>query len=255
MSNINVLGEAKAECTDKLCRVITPVAIDVMLTLYNDASEMAKGKKILTQYQKLLQEVKTWNESIIHANTQKVLESCSYFRDILTAVFICYTKIMSSIRLGKVKKSINLKIPSNDIFIHAVFTELADMMYHNPYFLQEKSAYDIKQEMNIRVLKAVNGSIKLLVPLDEIFKTYINTGDEHVLEEESEDESEDPDVESEGEAEPMGEPVEEPIEEPNFPEMGDDDDDEKVIPLDGEQQQIAEPEEENLFDDAVEKNM
>ena len=44
MSNINVLGEAKRECTDKLCSVITPVSIDVMLTLYNDAAELSKGR-------------------------------------------------------------------------------------------------------------------------------------------------------------------------------------------------------------------
>ena len=111
-NNINVLVEAKHECTDKLTRVIAPVVIEVMLTLYNDAFELSKGRQTLNQYQKLLQEVKTWSDSINHDITLRILESCNYFRDILNGrIFICYTKIMSSIRLGTVKKSISLKDP------------------------------------------------------------------------------------------------------------------------------------------------
>ena len=268
MSNINVLGEAKSECTDKLCSVITPVTIDVMLTLYNDASEMSKGKQQLIQYQKLLQEVKSWNESIIFDNTKRVCDSCNYFRDILTAIFICYTKIMSSIRLGKVKKSISLKIPSNEIFVHAVFKELADNLYNDPYFLQEKNPYEIKQEMVRRNRKAIESAVKQLVPLDEIFKTYISVGDEHTLEG-TDDESSDPDIDSDVE-EPEAEapaPVEESSEFPSCePEAEEgtempeelEDTTNKIISFGDEGDappNTEEEEEEDLFPDAPEKNV
>jgi len=261
MSNINVLGEAKRECTDKLCSVITPITIDVMLTLYNDAAELSKGKKQLTQYQKLLQEVKTWNESIIHENTKKITDSCNYFRDILTAIFICYTKIMSSIRLGKVKKSISLKIPTNEIFVHTVFKELADNLYNSPHFLQELNTYEIKQEMTRRTGKSIESAVKQLVPLDEIFKTYISVGDEHMVDD-TDGESSDPEVDSEDEQEegPIEEaPIEEaPIEE-GQPEV------ESTMPQELEEStnkiisfgdnEEEEEEDDDLFTDAPEKNM
>ena len=269
-NNINVLVEAKNECTDKLTRVIAPVVIEVMLTLYNDAIEMSKGRQALNQYQKLLQEVKTWSDSINHDNTLRILESCNYFRDILTAVFICYTKIMSSIRLGTVKKSISLKIPSNEIFIHSVCKELADSLYNDPYFLQELSEYNIKKDMTERVHVAIETSIKILSPLDQILKTYVNLSDEIDMGED--EESSDPDIESENENEEnlldeardqeepvmnqeepvmnqeepvmnQEEPGEEPVMEPHLEEATD-----KII-------SFGDGEEEDLFPEAPEKNM
>ena len=254
MSNINVLVEAKNECTDKLNRVISPVAIEVMLTLYNDAHELTKGRQQLTQFQKLLQEVKSWNESIIHDNTDKICESCSYFRDVLTAVFICYTKIMSSIRLGTVKKSINLKIPSNEIFVHTVLKDLADSLYNDPFFLQEKTSnYEIKKEMCARTKVAIGNAIQLLSPLDEILKTYVaTTADEFTMEDDEEDESEDPDIDSDMEEEEEVPVVneEEPVaneEVPSTEEMEPELEDatSKIISFSDEKE-----EEETLFDDA-----
>ena len=254
MSNINVLVEAKNECTDKLSRVISPLAIEVMLTLYNDAYELTKGRQQLTQFQKLLQEVKSWNESIIHDNTDKICESCSYFRDVLTAVFICYTKIMSSIRLGTVKKSINLKIPTNEIFVHTVLKDLADSLYNDPFFLQEKkSDYEIKKEMCARTKIAIGNAIQLLSPLDEILKTYVaTTADEFTMEDgENEEESDDPDINSDMEEEEEEE-EEEPLpvvteEVPSTAEMEPELEDatSKIISFSDEKE-----EEETLFDDA-----
>ena len=66
------MSKPKNECTDKLTRVMAPVIIEVMLTLYNDSVEMSKGRQALKQYQKLLQEVKTWSDTINHDNTQRI---------------------------------------------------------------------------------------------------------------------------------------------------------------------------------------
>ena len=228
-NNINVLVEAKHECTDKLTRVIAPVVIEVMLTLYNDAIEMSKGRQALSQYQKLLQEVKTWSDSINHDNTLRILESCNYFRDILTAVFICYTKIMSSIRLGTVKKSISLKIPSDEIFVHTVCKEFADSLYNDPYFLQEMNDYNIKKEMTARIHVAIETSIKILSPLDQILKTYVNLSEEIDMGEDDE-ESSDPDIDSEDE----GQDQEQPQDMEQEP---------------GQEQEMEQPQE-NLFDEA-----
>jgi hypothetical protein len=271
-NSINVLVEAKNECTDKLTRVISPVAIEVMLTLYNDAIEMSKGRQPLSQYQKLLQEVKSWSDTINHDNTQRIIESCNYFRDILTAVFICYTKIMSSIRLGTVKKSISLKIPTDEIFVHTVFKELADSLYNDPYFLQEMTEYHIKKEMTARVHHSIETSIKILSPLDQILKTYVNLTEEIDMGED--DESSDPDIDSDTEQPEAVDPIEE--QEDLFPQdmehqgqEQDMDQHQELAPADDMEphleeatdkiisfgQEEEEEEDEDLFPEAPEKNM
>ena len=270
MSNTNILVEAKNECTHKLCRVIGPVAIESMLTLYNDASELSRGKKILVQYQKLLQEVKSWNESIVADHTKQVTDSCGYFRDLLNAIFISYTKIMSSIRLGGGKKSINIKVPKNSLFIHTVLIELADSLYHDPHFLQEQEPYVIKQEMLARTSNAIESTIKILSPLDEILKTYVTAGDQvYDPEDDDGEESTDPEVESDNE-----EPQEEEEEmvsgqqqQQQFPEVQEEEEvqeeddvesnhsEEKTIPMDNEPPVIPsgeQEEEEDLFPSAPE---
>ena len=134
---------------------------------------------------------------------------------------------MSSIRLGTVKKSISLKIPSDEIFVHSVCKELADSLYNDPYFIQELKEYNIKKEMTDRIHVAIETSIKILSPLDQILKTYVNLSEEIDMGED--EESSDPDIESEGETEQQPEQPEQPQE----PQEG--------------------GEEENLFGDTIEQ--
>ena len=105
--------------------------------MYNEASKMSKGKKVLVSFQTLLKDVPNFSNSMIKQHTDAIIDRCSYFSDLLAAVFVASTKIMSSVRLRQDTAKISLKLPTNDIFIHTVFIEAAKNLYADPYVFHD----------------------------------------------------------------------------------------------------------------------
>jgi hypothetical protein len=62
---LNVLVEAKKEYLNQLCIMMCPFIIEAFEEMYKKAEEMSRGRQVLIQYQQLLKDVQTWNDSII----------------------------------------------------------------------------------------------------------------------------------------------------------------------------------------------
>ena len=108
-NNLNILVEAKKEYTEQLYMILCPLMIQTFLDLYAEANKMSKGKNVLKQYQILLKEVPNWNNHIVKQHTGKLVDSCSWFSDLLAAVFVSNVKILSSVRLNTENKKISIK--------------------------------------------------------------------------------------------------------------------------------------------------
>ena len=262
---LNVLVEAKKEYTGQLCKLLCPHMIDSFLNMYTEANKMSKGKKPLLQYQKLLKEVPNWNDHIVKQNCESVCNACSWFSDLLAAVFVSYVKILSSVRLKSETKKISIKLPTNEMFIHTCFVNAAKDLYKDPYVYHEvQNEFDRDAKLTPRFTSAIEATIQELLPVQQILNTYMSqTGNQVDLNtEDPVEDTEDPDVD-EGEATPEGEqttpegvepevPSEPPIGEPlttpdgvgSAPEVATPEI--KNVPVSGEGT-------ETLFDDAPEK--
>jgi hypothetical protein len=135
-------------------------------------------------------------------------------------------KILSAIRIDKSSKKINLKLPSNDVFVHTSFIECARDLYEDPYIItDEKSPSERREDLTRRFTKCIRETIENLVPLEAIMDNYFpkniddfNMGEdqeepEEVGEDLIEDTQQEPDMEaaleaSEGPA-PAGTPLDE----------------------------------------------
>ena len=95
-SNLNVLVEAKKEYLEQLCDVMCPLMIETFHTMYNESVSISKGKNVLIQYQKLLKEVPNWNNHMISQHAENLSKNCSWFSDLLAAVFVSFVKILLS---------------------------------------------------------------------------------------------------------------------------------------------------------------
>jgi hypothetical protein len=180
----------------------------VFEALYNESNNISKGKKVLAQYQKLLKEVPNWNNHMINQHVEKMTSSCGWFSDLLAAVFVSYVKILSSVRLGSENKKISLKLPSNDVFVHGCFTNAAKELYKDPFvYHEEMSEYDRDANLTRRFIACIENTVKEMIPIQEILKTYISHKDEIEMNSNPEPDSEDPEVEEE---EPFPPPEEEP---------------------------------------------
>jgi hypothetical protein len=226
-NNLNILVEAKKEYTSQLCSLIIPLMVETFSELYTESIKISKNKKVLMQYQILLKEVPNWNNHMVKQHTVKLCTACSWFGDLLAAVFVSNVKILSSVRLNSENKKISLKLPSNEVFIHGCYVACAKDVYKNPFIYHENnSENDIENNLFPRFRICIEETIKNMIPVQQILHTYISQGEkmeEKNIDFESEHaitEADDPDLSSESDEEvpepaPASETVPEPAPEPS----------------------------------------
>ena len=62
------------------------------------------------------------------------ISSCDWLDDLITAVFISHTKILTSIGTNSNNSNIDLVIPKITTFIHKCYINIAREIWKNPYF-------------------------------------------------------------------------------------------------------------------------
>ena len=214
-NNLNILVEAKKEYTAQLCSIIIPLMIETFSELYTESIKLSKNKKVLIQYQILLKEVPNWNNHMLKQHNVKLCSACSWFSDLLAAVFVSNVKILSSVRLNSENKKISLKLPSNEVFIHGCYIACARELYKNPFIYHENnSENDIENNLFPRFKICIEETVKNMIPVQQILHTYISQGEkmeEKNIDFQSEEqitEPDDPDINSEEEEEEVtGAPV------------------------------------------------
>ena len=232
--NLNILVAARDEYDDKIANVMLPHVVSVFVEMFSNATKDSKGNKTLVLFQEYLRDVKNWNQGVLKGHTESIQESCSYFRQLLTAVFVGHVKVLTSIRLKDETQKISIKLPKTDEFVYRVFEENAKRIYKNPHFMQElKNEDDLFahiQEINRSAIKDV---IKSMIPIQQILETYMNAGgaEEHEINSGTTD-AEDPIAEDEPD-EPLNDPIVE--DQPEQPESD-------PIPLDPTDEEIVNPE-------------
>ena len=226
MDNLNILVEARREYLGQLCGIMCPVMIEVFEEMYNEATKLSKGRKTLIMFQKLLKEVPNWSNQMSAQHTNNIADRCAWFNDLLAAVFVACTKILSAVRLKADNKKISLKLPTNEVFIQTCYNNVAKDLYKDPYvFHDEQSEYVRDEQLNQRFSICIEATVKELIPVQQILQTYMSQETRDIDLDGEVHDTEDPDVfdggeepfpepgaEAEAEMEPMAEAEPEPIE-------------------------------------------
>ena len=219
MDNLNVLVEAKKEYLGQMCLIMCPAMIDVFQEIYGEAVKTAKGKQVLIMFQKLLKEVPNWSNAMSKRHSDNITDRCSWFGDLLAAVFVACTKILSAVRLRADNKKIALKLPTEEVFIQTCYNNIAKDIYKDPYvFSEEQSEYLRDEKLTMRFTLAIESTVKELIPVQQILQTYMSQETRDISLDGEIQDSVDPDVieddpmmEPEQEPEPMMEPEPEPM--------------------------------------------
>src|SRR5210317_638562 len=214
MDNLNVLVEAKKEYLGQMCLIMCPAMIEVFQEIYGEAVKTAKGKQVLIMFQKLLKEVPNWSNAMSKRHSDNITDRCSWFSDLLAAVFVACTKILSAVRLKADNKKISLKLPTEEVFIQTCYNNVAKDLYKDPYiFHEEQSEYARDENLTARISLCIENTVKELIPVQQILQTYMSQETRDISLDGEIQDAMDPDV-VEGEDEPMGEPEPEPEPEP-----------------------------------------
>ena len=120
--NIPIFAQAKVEYTKQLIEILYSHMYDGIRSIYDEAKIIYSNKTttpILLIFRELLEKVPIWNSEIIETETDRIMKvsSCDWLDDLITAVFISHTKILTSIGPNKNETKVNLKIPKTTTWV------------------------------------------------------------------------------------------------------------------------------------------
>jgi hypothetical protein len=180
---ISNLSQAKNEYSARLVNILTPLVIDGIKSLFNDAKKMCiennEKSKYLMTFQNFLARIPKWNNNVIDNETQRIIQEsqCNYLEDLIVCVHIAQLKILTSIRVGQKQKKIDIDIPKINKFIHSVYIEVARKLYSNVY-LFETDILPLNYQKNMRecemiVRECIIDTVRNSIPVESILRSYI----------------------------------------------------------------------------------
>lgn len=216
----SVYAEAKAEYTKQLCQYLVPSIQQFFLDLLEEAKEKeADPKRVLMMFQTLLEDISNWNVDKVQRETAGIVtgSQCDYLEELMTAVFIAHTKVLSAIRLTTRQKKLQITIPKLEHFLHRTVTECARLLWSNTY-LFSTNAPSIERQKNLRLIEnflhdGVLQGIRGMLPVKNILREYLKEDDESGDEEEAAETAEAAEK-GEAEAEEVAEDKKQPAVEP-----------------------------------------
>jgi hypothetical protein len=182
--NVPVLVDAKAEYTMQMITILLPHLYTGIRRIYIDAKaksdEDNEPENILMNFQNLLSSIPKWNQEIVTDEYKIIVEEsdCDYLEDLLTAIIVSHTKVLTAIRVGNLQKKINIKIPKIENFIHKTYIQLAREFWKNPYLFDDDSISKIEYQRNIRdcekiISEGIQETIRKQLPVKHILKEYL----------------------------------------------------------------------------------
>ena len=178
-ADISVYGEAKGEYTRQLCVFLVPCLESYFLGLLEEAKLLSPNpSKVLWHFQTLLQSIPDWNQDKVTKETELIQKDCKcdYLEELLTAVFIAHTKVLSAIRLTTKQKKLQITIPKIEHFLHRVLSDSARALWVNAYLFADTNSID--KQKNLRQVAtllqdSVLQGIRGLLPVKSILREYL----------------------------------------------------------------------------------
>jgi hypothetical protein len=182
--NMSLLYESKNEWIARLIIMLTPLIVEGVDSIFQEAYTLCKKskqkEKYLMTFQNLLVRVPKWNEEIIDKEKQRIVakSNCNYMEDIITCVHIIQLKCMTAMRVGMKQKKIDIDIPKLNVFIHKCYINVARSVYNNVYLYETKTKSLEKQKnrrlVELLVQECILNTIRSNIPIEEIIRSYMD---------------------------------------------------------------------------------
>jgi hypothetical protein len=206
-SILSVYSDARAEYTKQLCVFLVPAYFQFFIDLLEKAKQatIQEPKKTLWQFQNYLNEIHDWNMEKVNNEIHQIYTNCGcdYLDDLLTAVFIAHTKVLTAIRLSSNNKKVEINVPKVEHFLFKVLCETAKLLWSSTYLFRG-GIPGVEQQQNYRTIENILNegilqAVRSLVPVKSILKDFVTMdnaagssaeGDANDADEESDSEDE-----------------------------------------------------------------
>lgn len=171
-----VLVEAKECYTEQLKIHLIPVILEGFVAMYEDSVQQCKNDKnyyYVVQFQKFLKDIPTWNQTILDTETNRILESVPLMTELVAAIFVSTVKILSCVKLKGKNKNIKIIIPTGPRFVHAVYTNAAEMIYREPMIVVNHNELENNDKICYIINKSIDNTLNKMIPLNSILKEFL----------------------------------------------------------------------------------
>ena len=201
-SVLSVYSDARAEYTKQLCVFLVPSYFQFYVELLEKAKQamVQEPKRVLWQFQNYLNEIHDWNMEKVSNEIHTILvnSGCDYLEDLLTAVFIAHTKVLTAIRLSTNNKKVEINIPKVDHFLFKALCETAKLLWSSTYLFRD-GIPGIDKQQNYRTIEGmlhegILQAVRSLVPVKSILKDFVNHDTAEPTKDEDSDEESEPKV-------------------------------------------------------------
>lgn len=183
MENVSLYSEARNEYLKQMSTWIVPPVVEFYRREYATIASR-EGKKAMSVFQNYCAEVPKWNQDVIDTNVNVVLEycRCDYLEELMTAVFIAHTKMLTAIRVSSKQKKMKITLPKLDHFMHRFFIECARAFWKAPFLFSDEYSPIEKQKNVLQIeamcIDALSGAIRSLLPVKSILTEYLEDSDD-----------------------------------------------------------------------------
>lgn len=197
-SVLSVYSDARTEYTKQLCVFLVPAYFQFYVELLEKAKRIMiqEPKRALWQFQNYLNEIHDWNmeKVVTEIHVIQANSGCDYLEDLLTAVFIAHTKVLTAIRLSTNNKKVEINIPKVDHFLFKVLCETSKLLWSSTYLFRD-GIPGMEKQQNYRNIEnilheGIVQAVRSLVPVKSILKDFVNHDSASKEDEDSDEEIE-----------------------------------------------------------------
>jgi hypothetical protein len=166
--NVNVLVAAKEEYTKQLISTIQGGIYDIIKQIYTESQKNNIRRLVsYSNFQKELKAVPNWTSFKLDEKLHSI--SSKYLMDLVTAIFVSHVKILACVRLKSDDKSVKIKVPNLNTFLHKIIINCSECIYYTPDIIE-----DNKTKIFEIINASINETISNQIPIEYILNEYLS---------------------------------------------------------------------------------
>tara|TARA_B100000287_G_scaffold435051_1_gene501604 strand:- start:4359 stop:5258 length:900 start_codon:yes stop_codon:yes gene_type:complete len=168
--NVNVLVAAKDEYTSQFVTTIIPYLYKIIKGIYTESQRNNIRRIIsMSNFQLELKKSPYWATFKLEEILKDIKTDLPYLMDLITAIFVSHVKILACVKLSSDNKSIKLKVPDLNTFLHKIIINICENCYYNPQIINESKEVIINLISN-----CIKETIVKQIPIDYILSEYLS---------------------------------------------------------------------------------
>ena len=147
------LIETKKEYTEHLLDKIT---IPISIRIYDIYNECIKNRKGLVEFQKNLNNIKYWNNTIVLEEYNKIKEKskCDYLPKLVKIIIITNIKIKTFEYKDNIK-NIRIKLPNIQDFIHRCLINSSIFAWKNSFLFWNENLKQSEKQHHLNIIEKI----------------------------------------------------------------------------------------------------